>query len=95
MGEMKTNTELTLREAIEIIEPFCPIKITFNGIELFNDYDDVDYSLEQFDKEKDFIDLLADRLWRFDDYLVTSLNIKIVQFHHAIVEMEGYMKERE
>lgn len=92
---MKINTELTLREAVEKINPFCPIKITFNGIELFNDYDDVDYSQNQFSEINGFTNLLADRLWRFDDYLVTSLNIKIVQFHHAIVEMEGHMKERE
>lgn len=91
---MKNNTELTLREVIKTIEPFGPIKIMFNGIELFNDYDDVDYSSEVFDGNEDFVSLLADRLWRFDDYLVTSLNIEIVQFHHSVVEIKGHMKER-
>lgn len=92
---MKTNTELTLREVVEKIDTFCPVKIVFNGIELFNDYDDVDYSQNQFAGTTGFVELLANRLWHFDDYLVTSLNIKIVEFHHAIVELEGHIKERE
>ena len=35
-----TNSELTLRDAIERLEEsFAPVKIIFNGVVLYNDYD--------------------------------------------------------
>lgn len=81
-----TCSEITLREAIEYVDKFCPVKIVFNGIILYNDYD------ETYGEIKPPMDVVADRLWRFDNYVVSSIDVKIVDFHHSIVIMQGEYK---
>lgn len=81
-----TCSEITLREAIEYVDKFCPVKIVFNGIILYNDYDEV------YGEIKPPMDVVADRLWQFDNYVITSINIEIVDFHHSIVIMQGEYK---
>lgn len=89
-----TCSEISLREAIEYVDTFSPVKITFNGIVLYNDYDDDAIEIEDgvYGENKPPMDVVADRLWQFDHYVVTSINIKIVQFHHSIITMQGEYK---
>ena len=42
-----TNSEISLREAIKYIDKFCPVKIVFNGIILYNDYDENVIEIEE------------------------------------------------
>lgn len=82
------NSEITLRDAIESADTFCPVKIVFNGVVLYNDYDgDAD------GEDKVPLDVVQDRLWQFDKYIVTSMNIEIVEFHHSILTMQGEYRE--
>lgn len=86
-------SEITLREAIEYIDSFCPVKIILNGIILYNDYDsEVEIEKGAWGENKPPMDVVADRLWQFDKYVVTSINIDIVDFHHSIVTMQGEYK---
>ena len=89
-----TCSEITLREAIEYVDKFCPVKIVFNGIILYNDYDEDLPEIEDgiYGENKPPMDVVADRLWQFDKYVVTSINIEIVQFHHSVVTMQGEYK---
>ena len=85
-----TCSEITLREAIEYVDKFCPVKIVFNGIILYNDYDEDLPEIEDgiYGENKPPMDVVPDRLWQFDKYVVTSINIEIVQFHHSVVTMQ-------
>ena len=87
-------SELTLRAAIEKLNIFCPIKITFNGIVLYNDYDDDMIEIEDgvWGEDKLPVDVIPSRLWQFDKYIVTDINIEIVQHHHSVVTMHGVFK---
>ena len=82
------NSEITLREAIENVDIFCPVKIIFNGVVLYNDYDGDDIG------ECDIpLNVIPDRIWQFDKYIVTDINIKIMEFHHSIISMQGEYRE--
>lgn len=89
-----TCSEINLREAIEYIDKFCPVKIVFNGIILYNDYDEDLPEIEDgvFGENKPPMDVVADRLWQFDNYVVTSINVEIVEFHHSVITMQGEYK---
>lgn len=77
---------ITIREAIEMAREFCPVKIVFNSIVLYDDYD--------YDENEPHMNVVPNRIWQFDKYIVTSMNIEIVEFHHSIITMQGeYMEE--
>ncbi len=78
------NSEITLRDAIEYVDQFCPVKIIFNGVILYNDYDGED------DGECDTpLNVIPNRIWQFDKYIATSINIEIIEFHHSVVAIQG------
>ena len=91
-------SEITLDEAISYISRFCPIKIIYNNEVLYNDYD----STVIVARDKDFGAIygeimppecvIPDRIQPINSYIVTSINIEIVEFHHSIVTMTGYFK---
>ena len=91
-------SEITLRQAIEGLCDFCPIKIIFNGIVLYNDYDSeivietLENGDEVYGEQYPPISVIPNRLWQFDNYIVTSINIEIVEFHHSVVTMQGEYK---
>ena len=91
------NSEISLREAIKYADKFCPIKIIFNGIVLYNDYDEDTIEIEDgiYGEDKLPMDVVTDRLWQFDNYIVNSINIKIVKFHHSIIELFGVYSPKE
>lgn len=81
------QTEITIMQAIKMAEQFCPVKIFFNGVCLYDDYD--------LDEEVIPEAVITKRFWRLEDYLVESLYIEIVNFHHSIIHMKGKMKKNE
>ena len=84
-------SEITLSKAIEKLDTFSPVKIVFNGIILYNDYDEDVLEIEDgvWGENRLPIDVIPERLWQFDNYIVTSLNIEIVEHHHSVVTMQG------
>ena len=80
------QSEITFIKAVQKIQDFLPIKILFNGIVLYDDWD-LDETLAPT------VDLLSQRLWQADRYLVDEINIKIIDFHHSIVSMRGHIEE--
>lgn len=96
------QSEITLREAIKAVSTFLPIKIIVNNCVLYNDYDSeiiVD-QLEDgsliFGEKNPPEDVVPNRLWQFDNYLVTDVTVGIVQHHHSIVSITAhYSKELE
>ena len=89
-----TCSEISLREAIEYVDKLCPVKIIFNGIVLYNDYDEnmVENENGIYGEDKPPMDVIPDRLWQFNNYVVNSINIEIVDFHHSIVTIQGEYK---
>lgn len=87
-------SELKLREAIEYVDRFCPVKIVFNGIVLYNDYDEDAMEIEDgvYGEIKPPMDVVADRLWQIDNYVVRSIKVEIVEFHHSVITMHGEYK---
>ncbi len=75
------NSEITLIEALSMLEGFCPVKISLNDILLYDDYDG--------NENKPWQEVVPNRLWLFKDYVVYSIEITIVEFHHCIVEIKG------
>lgn len=95
------TSEITLREAIEKIRGFAPIKISFNDIVLYNDYDS-DVVIEVlgdgdkvYGENKPPLDVIPDRLWQFDSYVVDSISIDVVDCHHCVVVMYGDYRVKE
>lgn len=87
-------SEITLRETIEKINTFNPVKIIFNSILLYNDYDEdvIEIGDGVWGEDKPPIAVVPDRLWQFDNYIVTSLSIEIVDHHHSVVKIRGKYK---
>ena len=89
-------SEITLREAIEKVNAFCPVQIIFNDIYLYNDYGEDVIEIEEeknvYGENKPPMAVVPARLWQFDNYIVTSLSIEIVDYHHSIVKMYGKYK---
>lgn len=80
------QSEITFTCAVQRVQDFLPVKILFNGIVLYDDWD--------FDEpHTPTIDVLSQRLWQIDRYIVDEINIKMVDFHHSIVSMQGHIEE--
>ena len=90
------QTEITLDAALKIIDEFCPIKVTFNNIFLYNDYDDevprgIDADGELcYGEVQPPMKVIPERLHMYKNYVVTSIKIDIVQHHHSIVHLKGH-----
>ena len=92
------QSEITLLEAVAMLKAYAPIKIIFNGIVLYNDYDsEIEIEPGLFGENKPPLEVIPERLWQAADYVITDINISIVQHHHCIVKLKGryepYTKE--
>ena len=84
------QSEITLIEAIASLRAFSPIKIVFNDIVLYNDFDsEIEVEPGLFGENKLPLEVIPERLWQAKDYIVTDINISIVQYHHCIVKLKG------
>lgn len=91
-------SEITFMEALKMVKGFCPCKVVFNGIELYNDYDsnrviEVDEKGAIIGENKPYLSVVPERLWQYDHYMVTSIKIDIVDYHHSVISMEGYFEK--
>ena len=93
-------SEMKLKDIIYYIETFCPVKITFNDIVVYNDYDNNNVIKVLEDGTKiygeicSFKHVVPNRIKNFNDYLVTSINIQIVDYHHSIIDIHGKLPDR-
>lgn len=84
------QSEITLIEAIAMLRAFAPVKILFNDIVLYNDYDsEIEIEPGLWGENKTPLEVLPERLWQAKDYIVTDINVSIVQHHHSIVRLRG------
>ena len=89
---MKCN-EISIYDAIIYVDRFCPVKIIFNDIVLYNDYDSkVEIEDGLCGEVLPPLVIIPDRIQEFKWSVVTSISIDIVQFHHSIVTMQGVYK---
>ena len=89
----KNNSEITLDEILEYINNFSPIKVTFNDIVLYNDYDsEVETQDGIYGEIMPLLKVVPDRIRNFKNSIVHSINIDIVHCHHSIVEIKGEYK---
>lgn len=89
------QSEITLIEAIQALDSLCPVKILFNGIVLYNDYDselEVEPGSGIYGESKIPLEVIPCRLWRIEDYVVTDIDISIVEYHHSIINLHGSYK---
>ena len=87
-------SEITLYEAILYVNDFCPVKIIFNDMILYNDYDsEVEIEDGLYGEVTTPLDATPHRIRKFSKSIVTSINIEIVDFHHSIITMHGEYKE--
>ena len=92
------QSEITLIETVAMLKAFAPIKITLNDIVLYNDYDsEIEVEPGLYGENKPPLEAIPERLWQAKDYIITDINITIVQHHHSIVKLKGryapYIKE--
>ena len=80
------NSLLTILDVINGLSFLPPIKVVFNDVVLYDDYEG--------DEMVSLIDALKERLPEHEQYVITSMKIDVVSFHHSIVEMVG-IKENE
>lgn len=89
-------SEITLRQAIEKADAFAPVKIIFNGVILYDDYDcEIEVEPGVAGETQSPLNVIPNRLWGFENYIVTSLNIEIVDYHHSILMISGEFKAEE
>lgn len=74
-------SEITLREAINMTEIFYPVKVVYDDIVLYDDYD----SNEQFSPML----AIPMRMRGLEDRIVTDIHIEFVDFHHSIITLKG------
>ena len=80
------QSSITVIEALEgLAEPFSPVKITLNGIVLYDDWN--------FDETDPPLEALRKRFWRYEDYFVKQIKIEIADFHHSFVHLTCEQRE--
>lgn len=83
-------SEITLYDAIRYVDSFCPVKIIFNDMVLYNDYDsEVEIEEGLYGEIAPPLSVVPDRIRGFEKSIVQSVEIEIVDFHHSIVMMQG------
>lgn len=89
------HSEITLHEAISMIEIFCPIKVVYDNIELYNDYDSgrviemLEDGTEIYGERYPFARVIPIRIKGLENRLVTEIHIEFVDFHHSIITIKG------
>ena len=81
------------------IVAFCPVKICFNGKELYNDYDStVEIEPDVFGEVEPYYTIVPKRLeTALEKYevLVNRIEIIPVDYHHSIVYLQGEKIKKE
>ena len=86
------KTAISLMQVLKGLEFISPVKITFNNIVLYNDYDsNVEIVPGVLGEIAPPIEALSERLPRIADYLITDISISIVDSHHSLLNLSGYL----
>lgn len=81
---------LSIEEIIESIDSFCPVKVIFNDDVLYNDYDsNIEIEEGVYGEKYPFRNVAPNRIEKFKNYFITSINIEIVSHHHTIFHIKG------
>lgn len=75
------RSEITLREAINMTEIFYPVKVVYDDIVLYDDYD----SNEQFSP----LIAIPVRMRGIENLIVADIHIEFVDLHHSIITLKG------
>lgn len=86
-------SEISLYDAIKYVNSFCPVKIIFNDMVLYNDYDsEVEIEDGLYGEIMPSLAVVPERIRDFEKSVVTYVEVEIVDFHHSIVRMQGERK---
>lgn len=86
---MKTS-EITLDEVIKYLQFFNPVKVTFNDLVIYNDYDSTTEIEEDiYGEVLPLVAVAPARIQSYKKSIVMSVNIDIVDFHHATIHIQG------
>lgn len=89
------QSAIALIDAIVMLKAFAPIKIIFNDIVLYNDYDSaLEVEPGVYGENRLLVDVIQERLWQAKDYIVTDIRISIIHHHHSIVKLTGRYEPR-
>lgn len=90
---MSKNSQLSITDVLELIKGFGPIKIVYNNVVLYNDYDSTEESKDGIIGETEpYQTAIEKRLYpmlKDNNIIISSVEIKIVHFHHSIVYLTG------
>lgn len=86
------HSELYLFDILNKLDSLAPIKISLNGIVLYNDYDSCVQigDSTMYGETATWQEEVPKRLWQAKEYIVTDVKVKIVEYHHSIIELHGY-----
>ena len=85
----------TLSEVISMLDIFAPIKIIYNNEVLYNDYDTdviatvLEDGTEVYGEVMPPNAVIPDRIKGREDNIINSIDIKIVSYHHSIINLKG------
>ena len=83
-------SDIKLHEVIDKLDDSSTVKVTFNNLVIYNDYDSTTEVADGIYGEIYPISMVAsDRIKDFKDSIVKSINIEIVDFHHSIIKISG------
>jgi hypothetical protein len=89
-------SDIKLYEVIDKLGDSSTVKVTFNGTEIYNDYDSTTEVYDGVYGEIYPLSMVAaDRIKDFKDSIVNSIEIEVVDFHHSIVKIRGKYHECE
>ncbi|MEE1303251.1 MAG: hypothetical protein UHD64_10750 [Bacteroidales bacterium] len=81
----RKNTEISLMDAISMIDNFCPIKIYYNGKVLWDD----DGSMGVYMPLEAALENYKIKHPNWSQILIHSIKIDIDHFHHGIIRLKG------
>lgn len=86
------QSEISVLDALNKLDSLAPIKISLNGIVLYNDYDSSIQigDSEMYGETAPWQDVISSRLWQLKEYTVTDIKVQIVEHHHSIISMKGF-----
>lgn len=86
------QSEIYVLDVLNKIDSLAPIKISLNGIVLYNDYDSPIQigDSEMYGETAPWQDVISSRLWQLKEYTITDIKVQIVEHHHSIISMKGF-----
>lgn len=79
-------TEISLMDAISMVDNFCPIKIYYNGRVLWDDNVDIG---EDWMSLETALENFKIKHPNWGQILIHSIKIDIDHFHHGIIRLKG------